>query len=333
MKEIFTLNLGFSGNFSSSYFWQIQDMYSMPLDFHKAFFVQTSEGYFPRMLGADYKESLSLPVALSKQESEILWSGKITKIDQDQETEEKWSDLLSGMISRKNLLPIYRDFPAAEELEDQIRYFAESADNLQGIHTLSDNEFSNLLIDGLGIIEDFYPKVPNLLFNFNYKFSPSEKLMLWKIGEYSNVILVPCTEVKDKVGFSQIATGIDVVSYHYRQNVLMATSLQGFLRYAQGNTCEFSLNSHNFSQPGIVFVDKTFVRQGKDKVNLPEQFPITEEPQYLAKLFQSSFIQDFYENFVNLKSHHFVGDELQEARNYLLGLCERYSDIECIDLE
>ena len=106
MREIFTLNLGFSGNFSSAYFWQIQDMYTVPLDFHKTFFVQTSQGYFPRMLGIDYKESISLPVQLTKQESEILWGGKITKIDQDPETEEKWSDLLTGMISRKSLLPI-----------------------------------------------------------------------------------------------------------------------------------------------------------------------------------------------------------------------------------
>lgn len=333
MKEIFTLNLGFSGNFSSSYFWQIQDMYTLPLDFHKTFFVQTSEGYFPRMLGIDYKESMSLPVQLTKQESEILWGGKITKIDQDPETEEKWSDLLAGMISRRNLLPIYRNFSASEELEDQIRYFAESADNLQGIHTLADNEFSSLLLESLGIFDDFYPKVPNLLFNFNFKYNAVEKLNIWRIGDYSNAVMIPCTEVESKVKFSQIATGIDVVSYFYRQGEDMSGSLRGFLRYAQGNTCEFLLNDTNFSKAGVVIVEKSFVRQGKDKVTLPEEFPIREEPVYLAKFFQSSYIEKFYEGFANLNSQDLLVDELIEARNYLLGLSERYSDIEYIDLE
>ena len=327
MKEIFTLNLGFNGNFSSSYFWQIQDMCLKPAEYHQPFFIQTREGYFPRMLGVDYKESISFPVQISDQEAEVLWGGKIQKIDQDVGEEEKWTDLLSGMVSRKNILPVYRDFPVQEELEDQIRYFAESADMLQGVHSYLDNDFSALFIKSLEILSDFYPKAPNLVFSFNFKYSAEERRNLCKLWDYGNNLLIPCTEVDKKIGLAEVALAVDVMSFTYREKFDINTYLQKFFRYSQGNTCELALNERNFSDAGVVFCDQVFTREGEDVPTLPEGFLASPSAQYLAKVFQSSNIENFYGKWSKSRGH----EDDEETTNAVQGLLELFSELDFMD--
>jgi hypothetical protein len=328
MKEIFTFNLGFYGNFSSSYFWQIQDMSSKPLSFHQSCFIQSQDSYFPRMLGIDLKESISFPVQTSKQESEVLWGGKIQKINQDESTEEKWTDLLSGMISRKNILPVYRDFSPLEELEDQIRYFSESSDRLQGIHTLLDSSFSSLFIQGIEILSDFYPKSPNLILSFNQKFSLEERKAIWNLSEYGNALLVPCTEVKSKTDLSEVALALEVLSFQYRSFEDMSFYIEKFLRFSHGNTCEISLNNRNFSNQGVIFTEAFFLRDDSDPLILPEGFKVEASQQYLCKLFQSSNLESFYSDFLTTRG---VSEEDLESHNYILSLKEVYSDLDFLD--
>lgn len=72
MREILTIQLGHHANFTSAYFWQIQDAYQKEYEFYDSFFVQSPEKYYPRMIGIDWKESLSFPMP-KNMESEILW--------------------------------------------------------------------------------------------------------------------------------------------------------------------------------------------------------------------------------------------------------------------
>ncbi|CAG9312275.1 unnamed protein product [Blepharisma stoltei] len=72
MKEILTFQLGNQGNFAGAYFWQIQDAYQHGFEFHDPFFIQNADRYYPRMIGLDWKASLSYPTPRLPQ-SEILW--------------------------------------------------------------------------------------------------------------------------------------------------------------------------------------------------------------------------------------------------------------------
>jgi hypothetical protein len=327
MKEIFTINSGFSGNFSSAYFWQIQDMYEKLPSFYENFFVQSLEGYFPRMLGIDYKESLSFPVC-SQVEEKILWAGKIQKIDQEPGSEQKWTDLLAGMVSRRNLLPVYRDESPSEQIEEKIRWFSERSDKLQGTHILQDCNFYESTQTSLEILSDSYPKLPVLLFSMNFSFSTQEEIMLLNFSEFSNILYIPCTESNSKIWYSRLGAALDCISYSYRDCVEMSSVLQEFFTRPRGNTAGLVLNHHQFLLPAPVYTQKEFVR-GADSIEqipVPLEFPDAIPDPTRAFLYEGEALRDFYKSFNAVPDHNTNPEDLNEARNYLKTLEEYYTD-------
>ena len=329
MKEIFTINLGFSGNFSSSYFWQIQDMYEHEYSFHESLFVQTSQGYFPRMLGIDKKESLSFPIVAGSEE-QVLWGGKIQKIQQDSSSEEKWTDLLTGMISRRNLVPVYQDESPAEEIEEKIRWFSEVSNKLQGIHALQDMAFSQTTLISLRILNDSYPKIPMMLFSMDFKYTTEEAIMLCNTEEFSNLLHVPCTECSDKVWFSRLGVALDAISYNYRLGLGqdMRSVLQNDLFCdSKGNSAGLILNGASLTPPGENYKEIEFLRgRHNEKILTPLIFPETPPDVTLAKLTVGQGLADFYSSFTALPTFSTNIDDLREAQHYLKHLTDQYSN-------
>jgi hypothetical protein len=331
MKEILTLSLGQSGNFSSCFFWQIQDMYDSSFAYHPCLFVQTPQGYFPRMLGLDRKESLSLPL-LDQSESSIPWSGKIDSIPQLQSTEEKWTDLLTGMFSSRNLVPLYQNHPATELIEEKIRYFSEVSDKLQGIHTFQSADFYSYTLDCLGILDDYYPKIPNLLISMDLKFTAEEEIRNFEASDYSHLLHLPCTNVRGKQGYGKVAVFVDVVSYFYRTGEDMAQNLQQLLRFPRGNTANALLNEESFTDNGVVFYEKTFFRNESNLiVPLPIEFPLGRQDCFMAKLSLSTGISTFFRRYTDLGDFRVNQDDLREAKNYTQTQIDCYSSLDFFD--
>ncbi|OMJ72131.1 hypothetical protein SteCoe_29490 [Stentor coeruleus] len=330
--QIFTLNFGFAGNFSSAYFWQIQDMYTHPAEFHQAFFIQSSKGYFPRMLGIDFKESLSFP-SITNTEDQILWGGKIQKIDQEQGTEEKWTDLLTGMVSNKNLVPVYRDESPIEEIEEKTRWFAENSDRLSGIHIIQDNDFSDIAAESLSVISDFYYKVPMMMFAMGFKYSLSEEMSIFKCADFSSLLYIPCTEANEKKDYSSIGVGLDGISYFYRNINDIGMELKPFLQFPRGNTCCFSLNLRGFGPSGITLYDKSYTRGIKnvEKTPIPQGFPIEDMESTVSGLEINTGISGFYGNFNAVRRFDTNVDEFREMRNYTQSIAASFEDFEFFD--
>ena len=325
MKEIFTLNLGYTGNYPSAYFWQIQDMYDNSWDFHSPYFIKSAEGYFPRMVGIDYKESLSFP-DFSKTEEKLLWEGKTQIIQRDSSTEEKWTDLLLGMISRRNLVPVYRDEAPFEEIEDRIRFFAENSDKLQGIHVIQDCLFEEITTFALNICSDFYAKIPILLFSLNFQFNNTEEIMIHKLSEFSSLLHVPCTVANTKNHLAKLGTAIDAICYYYRKTDDMTTVFSEFLNRPRGNSAGLVLNSFEFLESRNVLLEKDFIRNPKinQKIPVPPSFPEPVPEDTTATLKISESLAEFYQTFITKPNFRVNQDDILEARNYLSYLSETY---------
>lgn len=328
MKEIFTISLGSAGNFSSAYFWQIQDMYEQTGIFHHSLFIQTSQGYFPRMLAVDHKESMAIP-GVSGVEERMLWTGKIQRIQQDLGTEEKWTDLVEGMVSRRNVVPVYRDESPNEEVEEKIRWFAEVSDKLQGIHALQDMSFCETTLMSLRILSDCYPKLPILLFSLGFSYSVDEALMLLGCEEFSNLLHLPCTMCTDKIGYSNVGVSLDALSYSYRLDLSldMRPSLQDFFKSSKGNSAGVILNGVYLSPPGQIFYSKSFTRGLEtEKIPTPQIFPSSPPSITTAELTLGKGLADFYSSFQSPPIFSTNIDDYRESQNYLEHLTETYSE-------
>ena len=230
------------------------------------------------------------------------------------------------MISRRNLVPVYRDEAPFEEIEDRIRFFAENSDKLQGIHVIQDCLFEEITTFALNICSDFYAKIPILLFSLNFQFNNTEEIMIHKLSEFSSLLHVPCTVANTKNHLAKLGTAIDAVCYYYRKTDDMTTVFSEFLNRPRGNSAGLVLNSFEFLESRNVLLEKDFIRNPKinQKIPVPPSFPEPLPEDTTATLKISESLAEFYQTFITKPNFRVNQDDILEARNYLSYLSETY---------